>query len=87
MATIYHPTEKKIKYKRDFVNSIFKYKRIDMPRKEIEESRELQSEILYQVEICEGLNCPVPFETIIEWIESNNVRKIQNEARRIKFAS
>ena len=49
--------------------------------------KEVLNEVLYQVEVCEGLTCPVELETIIDWLRNKTVREIENEARRLKFAS
>ena len=58
-----------------------------MNKEDIEESKEFFREIVEQVEACEGLMCPIAFETILEWIDSNDIGKVRTEARRIKFAS
>ena len=81
--TSYNYVDQMTKAKKDFAIAYFKITHI---RESIYEN-ELLNTILEQIEVCEGLLCPLSVETIMDWICNKTVREIEREAHTIKFAA
>ena len=82
-ATSNHYVDQATKAKKDFAIAYFKITHIG----ESVNENELLSTVLEQIEVCEGLYCPLSPEKIIDWISNKSVHEIEREAHDIKFAA
>lgn len=71
------------KTKKDFAISYFKLTHIG----ERVNENELLNTVLEQIEVCEGMCCPLDVHTIMDWISNKTVHEIEREAHTIKFAA
>ena len=81
----YEVIERKIRKKQKIAKNCFDL--IYESDAEREEKKEVLNTVLEQIEVCEGLQCPVEIETIVDWIRNKTVHEIEREARRLKFAA
>jgi hypothetical protein len=77
--------DRKIHAKKKIADGMFDL--IYKTRHEREKNAEFIQEVYDQIEVCEGMMCPISVEKIIEWVTSKNIGKVRTEARTIKFAS
>lgn len=82
-TTSSHYVDQTMKIKKDFAIAYFKLTHMN----ESVNENELLSTVLEQIEVCEGLYCPLSVETIMDWICNKTVREIEREAHTIKFAA
>lgn len=82
-TTSNHYIDQTMKIKKDFAIAYFKLTHMG----ESVNENELLNTVLEQIEVCEGLLCPLDVHTIMDWICNKTVREIEREAHTIKFAA
>ena len=84
MARYIDSKEKLIESKKEKAKRIFE--ELYTRNKERESKKELLTETLEQIEVCEGLCRTVTEEQIEDMLNSRNVIELSRKARKIKFA-